>query len=200
MNHTSRRRLGRSLLAATAALTIGCAEGAPAGPAAPERAPALAARADRGDGRAVDLGACDSLQAPAGHALAYRVYAQGVQIYHWTGARWAFDGPSAVLTADAGGHGVVGTHYAGPTWESTSGSRVAGEVMKRCAPDPTAIPWLLLKRDGDAKPGPGRLDPTTFIQRIATTGGRPPSTSGCDYGVSREIPYTADYVFWKERV
>ena len=47
--------------------------------------------------------------------------------------------------------------------------------------DPTAIPWLLLKRAG---PPPGtdgdRLGATTFIQRIATAGGLPPAAADCN--------------------
>ena len=41
---------------------------------------------------------------------------------------------------------------------------------------------------------------TTFIQRIATTGGLAPTPAECDAtttGAVREIPYTADYHFWK---
>ena len=65
--------------------------------------------------------------------------------------------------------------------------------------DPTAIPWLRLKAtpttiDGD------RLAGTTYIQRIATTGGLKPAAEDCNAttaGTAREIPYTADYLFWK---
>ena len=88
----------------------------------------------------VDLGPCDSLAVPAGFTLKARTYAQGVQIYLWNGSSWVFDAPEAVLTADAGGNGVVGTHYRGPTWESNSGSKVVAGVAKRCTPDANSIP------------------------------------------------------------
>ena len=64
------------------------------------------------------------------------------------------------------------------------------------------IPWLLLKVTSHAA-GPGggdRLGGTTFIQRINTTGGVAPAASTCDAttaGQVAEVPYTADYVFWK---
>ena len=81
-----------------------------------------------------------------GNKVAFHVYAEGVQIYRWDGAGWVFAGPEAVLWADAGGHGVVGTHYAGPTWESLSGSTVRGTVVYRCRPSPTRFRGSSSKR------------------------------------------------------
>ena len=67
--------------------------------------------------------------------------------------------------------------------------------------DPTAIPWLLLSAASTASgPDGDRLAHTTFIQRIATTGGLAPAAAGCNAGTagtSAEVPYTADYYFWK---
>lgn len=67
--------------------------------------------------------------------------------------------------------------------------------------DPTAIPWLLLKRTVTS-PGPDgdRLAGTTFIQRVATAGGVAPAAATCNLasaGDVEEVPYTADYYFWK---
>jgi hypothetical protein len=67
---------------------------------------------------------CGSLQVEDGHRLAFHVYAQGVQIYKWTGTAWAFDAPRAGLFAEPKFFGEVGSHYRGPTWESKSGSKV----------------------------------------------------------------------------
>jgi hypothetical protein len=47
---------------------------------------------------------------------------------------------------------------------------------------------------------PGQLDQTTFIQRVNTTGGLAPPASECNAstaGTQAEVPYTADYYFWK---
>ena len=67
--------------------------------------------------------------------------------------------------------------------------------------DPSAIPWLLLKATVKAAgPDGDRLAGTTYIQRIATTGGLEPAAAECNaeaIGTVREIPYTADYRFWK---
>src|SRR5262245_58684280 len=91
-----------------------------------------------------DLGDCQKLKVPAGNEVAFHAYAVGVQIYRWDGSKWAFSRPEAVLFADAGYNDLIGIHYAGPTWESISGSTVVGSVQQRCTPDPDAIPWLLL--------------------------------------------------------
>ena len=66
--------------------------------------------------------------------------------------------------------------------------------------DATAIPWLLLSAASTASgPDGDKLAHTTFIQ-TATTGGLPPAASQCDansVGDRVEVPYTADYYFWK---
>ena len=75
------------------------------------------------DNRAPDLPSplCDRVQVQPGNKVAFHVYALGVQIYRWNGASWDFVAPAARLFADAEYHAEVGTHYAGPTWESNSG-------------------------------------------------------------------------------
>jgi hypothetical protein len=66
---------------------------------------------------------------------------------------------------------------------------------------PGAVAWLLLQVVGSQSGpiGSNKLTPTTFIQRINTSGGLAPST-GCDSlaDVGREAfqPYTADYFFY----
>ena len=78
-----------------------------------------------------------------GNKVAFQAFGVGVQIYRWNGTSWNFVAPEAVLFAR--GDGVVATHFAGPTWESNSGSTVVGAVIDSCTPDPDAIPWLLLE-------------------------------------------------------
>ena len=141
-----------------------------------------------------DLGGCGNLQVPAGHEVAFHVYADGVQIYRWTGTTWAFLGPEADLFADPGFNGLVGTHYAGPTWESNSGSKVVGRVLERCTPDPSAIQWLKLEAVYSA--GPGVFDGVTFILRVNTVGGLAPTNPGAVGEVAR-VPYTTEYYFYK---
>jgi hypothetical protein len=154
-------------------------------------------RAENGnDNRAPDLGDCQDLQVPAGHKVAFYAYAEGVQVYRWNGTSWVFLGPEAVLYAGPEDDDVVGTHYAGPTWETNSGSYVVGAVEIRCTPNPDAIPWLRLKAvDSD---GPGVLDGVTYIQRVNTVGGLAPSEPGELPGDVARVPYTADYYFYRQ--
>jgi len=156
---------------------------------------AIPAQAQRGTAdRTIDLGDCEKLQVPAGSQLVFHVYAVGVQIYHWSGSSWTFDGPAAVLFADAGGEGEVGIHFAGPTWLTVSGSRVVGKVLDRCTADAGAIPWLLLEAEDS---GPGVFRGVNRIQRVNTVGGNAPSAPGAVVGDVVKVPYTAEYYFYR---
>lgn len=138
---------------------------------------------------------CENLQVPAGNSVFFRTYALGVQIYRWNGAVWEFVAPVANLYADAGFNGKVGTHYAGPVWESNSGSKVLGSVLSRCTADTAAIPWLLL----EASPAEefGIFRKVTYIQRVSTVGGLPPASAGSVIGEEAMVPYTAEYYFYR---
>jgi Protein of unknown function (DUF3455) len=143
------------------------------------------------DGIAVDEGNKPFL---VGHAV-------GVQIYRCNGAGWGPATPRANLYGDSGQ--LIATHFAGPSWQAKDGSTVVAKRIKDpVTVDPTAIPWLLLEPTSvTAGPAGNRLAGTTFIQRINTTGGLAPAASACNpdtAGTETEVPYTADYVFWKE--
>jgi Protein of unknown function (DUF3455) len=139
---------------------------------------------------------CDSVQVPAGNEVTFHVYARGVQIYRWDGTSWVFVAPAATLFADANYNGQVGIHYAGPTWQSNSGSKVVATRVAGCTPDPTAIPWLRLETVSTS--GPGVFSQVTYIQRVNTTGGIPPAAPGESIGAAAEVPYTAEYYFYRE--
>jgi hypothetical protein len=156
---------------------------------------ALSAGNPGNDNRAPDLSDYPKLQVEAGNKVSFHAYAEGVQIYRWDGTSWAFVAPEATLYADAGYHGVVGTHYAGPTWESNSGSKVVGAVLERATPDPDAIPWL--KLEAKSKDGPGIFDNVTYIQRVNTVGGKAPTAPGDSVGEVVRVPYTAEYYFYR---
>jgi len=160
-------------------------------------AQARAARADDDDNRAPDLPAdiCEKLQAPEGNDVAFHTYALGVQVYRWNGTAWAFVGPVANLFADDNYRGQVGTHYAGPTWESNSGSRVVARRVADCSPNPSAIPWLRL--EAVTTEGPGIFDGVTQVQRVNTTGGSAPAAPGSFVGQEARVPYTAEYYFYR---
>jgi Protein of unknown function (DUF3455) len=147
--------------------------------------------------RAPDLPSplCDRLQVQTGNKVSFHVYALGVQIYRWNGTSWDFVAPSARLFADAEYHGEVGIHYAGPTWESNSGGKVIASRLEGCTPDPTAIPWLLLQKVSTE--GPGIFDRVTYIQRVNTSGGLAPTDPGEFVGEEVEVPYAAEYYFYR---
>jgi len=139
---------------------------------------------------------------PPGQQIILSVLGRGVQIYSCQqvgGAmQWVFQAPEATLydTESA----KVGTHGAGPVWVYKDGSSVKGEVLqKSAAPEPGAIPWLLLKSTG--KEGYGVLTKVEFIRRSATHGGVA-SAVGCDadhLNTTSRIPYTANYTFYSSK-
>jgi hypothetical protein len=157
-----------------------------------------AARANNGD-RAPDLPSplCDSVKVAPENKVAFHVYALGVQVYKWNGTSWDFVAPVATLSADANYSGEVGIHYAGPTWQSDSGSKVAAKRLAGCSPDSTAIPWLRLQAVSTT--GPGIFSTVTYIQRVNTTGGLAPATPGAFIGALAEVPYTAEYYFYRAK-
>ena len=156
---------------------------------------ARAARTATESAVAPDLGACSNLQVEEGNVVAFHAYAEGVQIYRWNGTAWAFVAPEAVLYADAGLHAVVGIHYAGPTWESVSGSKVVARAVERCPQDASTIPWL--KLEATSTQGPGVFDGVTFVQRVNTAGGAAPTTPGSFAGEESRVHDTAEYYFYR---
>ena len=180
MRISHRRRLLAGILAAIAVVPAAQAAAAPTAPPVPTEI-------------AVEEGYKPFL---GGHAV-------GVQIYTCLtvsgGFAWSSATPRADLYDD-GGKAIV-KHYGGPTWQAKDGSTVVGSRVSGVTVDATAIPWLKLQRSSSTSgPDGDRLTQTKFIQRIATTGGLPPAPGECNAvtaGSAREIPYTADYVFWK---
>ena len=145
------------------------------------------------------------IQVPEGNKLFLVAHAVGVQIYPCnataTGFEWGPSTPRADLYDDGGK--PIGDHYGGPSWRAKDGSTVVARRKDGVTVDPTAVAWLLLERtSSSAGPDGSRLFPTTFIQRLATAGGIPPAAAECNaetVGDTVEVPYTADYYFWKSK-
>ena len=144
-----------------------------------------------------------AIQLPEGNKLFLVGHAAGIQIYSCnitaSGHGWALVAPRANLYDDNGK--LLATHFRGPTWQANDGSYVVGRVENQVTVDPTAIPWLRLAAASTAAgPDGDRLLETTYIQRISTTGGLAPAVAACTAetaGTVEEVPYTADYYFWK---
>jgi hypothetical protein len=138
---------------------------------------------------------------PSQHAI-LTVTGKGVQIYTCqqsaAGPQWVFQAPEAKLL-DASGN-PIGTHGAGPIWKSNDGSTVKGEVLQKSpSPEPTSIPWLLLKAVSPS--GSGIMTHVEFIRRSDTQGGSSPTT-GCDaqhLNVVLRVSYTATYTFYSAK-
>jgi len=143
-----------------------------------------------------------STDPPPGQRAIITVTGKGVQIYECqlvaNAPQWVFQAPEASLY-DASGS-KVGVHGAGPSWRYFDGSSVKGEVVtKSASPEPTAIPWLLLKAASDDSSG--IMAKVEFIRRSDTHGGIAP-TAGCDaqhIGAPSRVPYTATYTFYSAK-
>ena len=147
----------------------------------------------------------DTLKVPPTDTLAFAAKAKGVQIYECRANKdntnqyeWVLKAPDADLF-DARGKKIV-HHYGGPSWESSDGSKVTGEV-KASEPsnDTNAIPWLLLS--AKTHEGNGIFSQVNTIQRLETRGGKAPS-GGCDQsaiGKELRVPYTAVYYFYDSK-
>jgi len=118
----------------------------------------------------------------------------GFQVYTWNGTDWGKAVPDATLFV---GDAPLIDHFAGPTWESPSGSKVVGALVNSVIVDTNAIPWLLLSAVPDKTQGPGIFADITFIQRVNTTGGKAPFENGTFVGQVARVPYTADYFFYR---
>src|SRR6476646_11805750 len=117
---------------------------------------------------------------------------------------WTLKAPEAELFDEQGN--VIGKHFGGPTWQLNDGSQVTGKMVAKVdAPDPKAIPWLLVTVTGHS--GNGKLSGVTSIQRVQTVAGLAPeslapaavectSQSG---EVEFKSSYSADYYFYARR-
>jgi Protein of unknown function (DUF3455) len=143
---------------------------------------------------AVEIVAAEALSPGLAEQHAFTLAARGVQIYECRAGAWTFVAPEAELF-DAQGQ-AAGSHGAGPYWQARDGSRIVGAVKQRTdAPQPGAIPWLLLVANG--RGGTGLFGGVSRIQRVNTRGGSAPAAACASIGQMLRVPYTADYHFYK---
>jgi uncharacterized protein DUF3455 len=141
----------------------------------------------------------EALQPPANEQQVLQLHAKGDQVYSCKvdGPQpgWTLKAPDAQLFDKDGK--VFGKHFAGPSWQASDGSRVAGKAAANApSPEEDSIPWLLVKVV--SREGEGVLARVTSVQRINTKGGKAPA-SGCDAehaGQEVRVAYSADYVFF----
>ena len=131
------------------------------------------------------------------------VHATGFQIYVCRPdangkPSWTLKAPEAELFDEQGK--VIGKHFGGPTWQLNDGSQITGKMVAKVdAPDPGAIPWLLVTVTGHS--GSGKLSGVTSIQRVNTVGGLAPTTECSESSgeVEFKSSYSADYYFYARR-
>jgi Protein of unknown function (DUF3455) len=153
-------------------------------------------------------------QTAPGDTLDPRTYAPDSELFlvaHATGIQkyacqangtWLFTDPEATLYKTAGASKPIGTHFLNfatgrPVWQLDDGSSVEAARTQTASGGAGNIAWLLLQAalttvgaDGD------RLNGTTWVQRLNTSGGTAP-TGTCTPGDLAAVPYTTDYLFWR---
>lgn len=141
--------------------------------------------------------------APGGNSRIVTYFAEGVQKYksqQKAGSpgvyEWVFVAPQADLY-DAT-NAKVGTHSAGPTWQLSPFDSIAAQHFATpktaASPDPNSIDWLLLMPKSGKVPT-GIFADVTYIQRIATKGGKAPSALPTGANETAEVKYIAVYRF-----
>lgn len=147
---------------------------------------------------------------PKGNTRVATYFAEGVQQYkaqQKAGSdpatfEWVFVAPEAKLY-DAT-NAKVGTHSAGPTWQLTGATdSIYGQAFTPAklapSPDPSSIDWLLLMPK-TGKVATGIFANVSYIQRIATIGGKAPAKLPVSAGETIEVKYTAIYRFTKKNL
>jgi hypothetical protein len=144
---------------------------------------------------------------PNGNTRVVTFYAEGVQKYKAqpkAGSspvtyEWVFVAPEANLY-DAT-NAKAGTHSAGPTWQLSATDSIFGQQFSPAksapSPDANSIDWLqLMPKTG--KVPTGIFANVSYIQRIATKGGKAPATLPVGAADTIDVSYIAIYRFTKK--
>jgi hypothetical protein len=175
---------------AAALLLAACAGAPPVAPEQPGGRPAMPP----------SLGLFSPVRVPDGHEPALLLVARGVQIFRCErlgdAFDWRFRQPEAELFDPQGQ--PAGRHGANFSFEHRDGSRLLGSVTgHEKSPEADALPWLLLSTRSFGK---GAFGGVSFVQRVHTRGGMPPS--GCSAGQANRllrVDFSADFVFYRRR-
>ena len=144
---------------------------------------------------------------PGGNTRAATFYAIGVQKYRARAVPgsspqeydWVLVAPRADLYNES--NYKVGTHGAGPYWKLMNGDSIRAEAYSpaRTAPsnDASSVDWLLLK-PLTGSTSTGIFAEVSYIQRIDTYGGKPPSMRPLNALDTIDSPYTAIYRFTRK--
>ncbi len=141
--------------------------------------------------------------APQGRAVAYKIFARGVQVYQWNGTAWAPAGPLADLYAldphDAPLPDKIGTHsmhLKTPAWEFAAGRVIVDKPEVIPGAGPQDIDWLRVQLRDDAENRQGLN--YSHLLRVRTRLGKAPDkdTQPGEYvGQRCGVGYESYYVF-----
>ena len=141
-----------------------------------------------------------TLNPPADATLWIAFAARGVQIYTCAAPAaggapaWTLKAPHAVLFK---GFDTAVIHFAGPSWQANDGSLVTGaRSASDPGPDPTAIPWLLLKAATNVGPGSSPTPPGFSASTPRAASRRRPAATPLHLGAQVLVPYRANYFFY----
>lgn len=131
------------------------------------------------------------------------LHADGVQKYTCqANGTWLFTDPVATLYKLRGRSKAFGTHLLNfatgrPVWQVEDGSSVEAARTASLPAGAGNIPSLLLNAVATTHGSDGdRLTQTTWVQRLNTDGGVAPAGT-CTAGARIDVPYSADYYFWR---
>ena len=141
---------------------------------------------------------------PGGNTRVATFFANGVQKYKAQEVpgsnpvtyQWVFVAPQADLYDNT--NKKVGTHSAGPTWQLSATDSIYGQALNppKTAPSSDGIDWLLLVPKTGKEPT-GVFANVSYVQRVATKGGKAPSSPPVSATDIADVPYTAIYRFSK---
>jgi hypothetical protein len=142
---------------------------------------------------------------PAGHEVARKVFARGVQVYEWDGASWRFVGPLADLydldDQDVPRREKAGTHYMHlntPAWEFPAGQVIVERAQAVPGAGPKDIDWLRVElRQDEAN---RRALNYSHVLRLRTRLGRAPDAEVYPGGYKGQrvgMSYETYYAFLK---
>jgi hypothetical protein len=144
---------------------------------------------------------------PEGNTRVATFYAEGVQKYkarekagsNPVSYEWVFVAPQADLY-DAS-NAKIGTHSAGPNWQLSPKDSIFAQHFTPAktapSPDPESIDWLLLMPKTGTTPT-GIFANVSYIQRIATKGGKAPLLPPAGANETVDVKYRAVYRFTKK--
>jgi len=143
------------------------------------------------------------MQVPAGNYVAWNAAAEGVVTYSCVQSQvsdtqqlWTISSAKATLGKAADTQ--HGTYTSPPeTWSAADGSSVTGmQLLSVSAQNGELEDQLVIANPAD---GVGLLSRVTYIQRLVQAGGGVPAAAcnTASLGQTVDVPYQAQYVFWK---